>query len=137
MRKARVPAAVAAVSGVLFAGALAVDASVDEPVQPARSDQTVTDGRPPAPPDPEWVNPDGTVDMSKMPDSMPLIGPDGEVVKNADGDPVKVDTSGGLKPSGPTVAPSPKPGESRTSERDADGRMTEKVEVSPSVPPAN
>lgn len=30
-----------------------------------------------APPTPEWVNPDGTVDESKMLEEMPLMGPDG------------------------------------------------------------
>jgi hypothetical protein len=40
---------------------------------------------PPPPPTPEWVNADGTVDESKMPEEMPLMGPDGKVVKDANG----------------------------------------------------
>ncbi|WP_329256749.1 hypothetical protein [Streptomyces pseudovenezuelae] len=45
-----------------------------------------------APPAPEWGNPDGTVDESKMPEEMPLMGPDGRVVKDANGKTLMVET---------------------------------------------
>ncbi|WP_406100856.1 hypothetical protein OG698_01075 [Streptomyces sp. NBC_01003] len=96
---------------------------------------------PPPPPTPAWVNADGTVDESKMPEAMPLIGADGKVVKDANGKTLKVKTRGLLKPSGapvaPKSAPAPKAGETRTTETDADGRVTENVQAQPSVPPAN
>ena len=96
---------------------------------------------PPPPPTPEWVNVDGTVDESKIPETMPLIGADGKVVKDANGKTLKVKTRGLLKPSGAPVAPksalAPKAGETRTTETDADGRVTENVQAQPSVPPAN
>ncbi|MFD5123554.1 hypothetical protein [Streptomyces sp. NPDC058385] len=76
-----------------------------------------------------------------MPESMPLIGADGKVVKDANGKTIKVKTRGLLKPSGapvvPKSAPAPKAGETRTTEADADGRLTENVQAQPSVPPAN
>ncbi|WP_432168192.1 hypothetical protein [Streptomyces sp. bgisy031] len=96
---------------------------------------------PPPPPTPEWVNADGTVDESKMPESMPLIGADGKVVKDANGKTLRVKTRGLLKPSGAPEAPrsatAPKAGETRTTETDADGRVTENVQAQPSVPPAS
>ncbi len=36
--------------------------------------------REPVPPPPPWVNADGTIDMEKMPDRLPLIGLTGEVI---------------------------------------------------------
>ncbi|MFE0876197.1 hypothetical protein ACFW4X_15255 [Streptomyces smyrnaeus] len=139
MKKARKSVAVAAASGALLVGAVVVTASTEEPGGPAKSDRPVTDGRPPEPPTPEWVNPDGTVDESKMPEELPLIGSDGKVVKNADGKPLMVKTRGGLKPSGPPVAPAPgaTAGESRSKEKGEDGRASEKLKIEPSVPPAN
>lgn len=136
MKKARISIAVAAASAALLVGGIAVNASAEE--RPAKSDRPATNERPPAPPTPEWVNPDGTVDESKMPAKMPLIGSDGKVVKNKDGKPLMVKTRGALKPSGPPVAPpGSKAGEKRSTEKDADGRKVEKIETEPSVPPAN
>ncbi|MDH2389984.1 hypothetical protein QCN29_14515 [Streptomyces sp. HNM0663] len=79
------------------------------------------------------------MDESKMPEEMPLIGPDGKIVKNADGKPLMVKTRDFIKPSGPSLAPAPglRSGERRSNEIDEDGRMVEKVEIKPSVPPAN
>lgn len=136
MKKSRISIAAAAASGALLVGAFAVNAFVEEPVQPAKSGRPATNERPPEPPTPEWVNPDGTVDVSKIPEEMPLIGSDGKVVKGADGKPLMVKTRGGLNPSGPPVAPAPGPkaGESRSTEKGADG---ETAEIKPSVPPAS
>lgn len=48
--------------------------------------------QPSEPPErPSWVNNDGTVDRNKMPDSVPVVGPDGKTVRNDNGDPVHVD----------------------------------------------
>ncbi|MFE4831909.1 hypothetical protein [Streptomyces sp. NPDC056672] len=54
-------------------------------IRPADSGQTEKTAVPPAPPTPVWVNPDGTVDESKMPEELPLIGADGKVVEDANG----------------------------------------------------
>lgn len=139
MKKARISIAVAVAAGALLVGVISVNASAEEPVQPAKSDRPAANERPPGPPTPEWVNPDGTVDESKMPEEMPLIGSDGKVVKDADGKPRMVKVRGVLKPSGPPVAPAPglKAGESRSIEKGEDGRKVEKVEIKPSVPPVN
>ncbi|MBC9723807.1 hypothetical protein H8R17_02000 [Streptomyces sp. TRM68367] len=80
-----------------------------------------------------------------MPESLPLIGADGKVVKDAKGKTLKVKTRGLLNPSGapvapqygPQSAPNLKAGENRSVETDADGRVTENIQVRPSVPPAN
>lgn len=67
---------------------------------------------PPPPPTPEWVNADGTVDESKIPEAMPLIGADG---KDANGKTLKVKTRGLFKLSGPLpsrVGPHQSPGRS-------------------------
>ncbi|MBP0460169.1 hypothetical protein [Streptomyces montanisoli] len=139
MKKVRISIAMTAAAGALLIGAAAVNASAEEHAEPAKSHQTATNERPPAPPAPEWVNPDGTVDESKMPKEMPLIGSDGKVVKNADGKPLMVKTRGLIKPSGPPSPPAPglKAGEHRSNEKDENGRMVEKVEAKPSVPPAH
>ncbi|MFG2523493.1 hypothetical protein [Streptomyces sp. NPDC048527] len=96
---------------------------------------------PPPPPTPEWVNADGTVGESKMPETMPLIGSDGKVAKDANGKTLRVTTYGLFNPSGAPVAPQSAPktkaGETRSTETDADGRVTENVQAQPSVPPAN
>lgn len=64
---------------------------------------------PPAPPTPEWVNPDGTVDESKMPEELPLIGADGKVVKDADGKTLMVETRVKIAQSGAPQAPLGRP----------------------------
>jgi hypothetical protein len=43
------------------------------------------------PPRPAWVNQDHSVDLLKLPDSLPVVGPDGTILSNADGSPVTVD----------------------------------------------
>jgi hypothetical protein len=43
------------------------------------------------PPLPAWVNQDHSVDLSKLPDSLPVVGPDGTILRNADGSLVTVD----------------------------------------------
>ncbi|MFE0948397.1 MULTISPECIES: hypothetical protein [Streptomyces] len=132
MKKTRMSLAVGAVAGVLLLGGLAMNASADE--SPS-SGQTEKAAVPPAPPTPEWVNPDGTVDESKMPEEMPLMGADGKVVKDADGKPLMVKTRLEFAES---VAPmvGPRAVEKRSVSTDAEGRKTEIIEVEPSVPPA-
>jgi hypothetical protein len=138
MKKTRISLAVGAVTGVLLLGALAANASADESPRPADSGQTEKAAVPPAPPTPEWVNPDGTVDESKMPEELPLIGADGKVVKDANGKTLMVKTRVKIAQSGAPQAPvaGPRAGEKRSVSTDAEGRKTETVEVEPSVPPA-
>ena len=42
------------------------------------------------PPNPEWVNPDGTVDPSKAPEYVHVAAPNGELVVCANGEPLRV-----------------------------------------------
>jgi hypothetical protein len=72
-----------------------------------------------------------------MPETMPLIGSDGKVAKDANGKTLKVKTRGLLNPSGAPVTLKPKAGENRSTETDADGRVPENIQVGPSVPPAS
>ncbi|MET8682332.1 hypothetical protein ABZW18_33410 [Streptomyces sp. NPDC004647] len=139
MKKTRISLAVGAVAGVLLLGALAANASADEAPRPADSGQAEKAAVPPAPPTPEWVNPDGTVDESKMPEELPLIGADGKVVKDANGKTLMVKTHVKIAQSGAPQAPvaGPRAGEKRSTSTDAEGRKTETVEVKPSVPPAH
>lgn len=139
MKKTRVSLAVGAVAGVLMLSALAANASADEAPRPADSGQAEKAAVPPAPPTPEWVNPDGTVDVSKMPEELPLIGADGKVVKDANGKTLMVKTHVDIAQSGAPKAPpaGPRVGEKRSTSTDAEGRKTETVEVKPSVPPAH
>ncbi len=53
------------------------------------------------PPPPPWVNSDGTVDESKIPDFAPALDGDGEVIKGNDGRPVMVKVEKGP----PTLTP--------------------------------
>ncbi|WP_416960520.1 hypothetical protein [Streptomyces sp. Agncl-13] len=139
MKKTRVSLAGGAVAGVLLLGALAVNASADEAPPSADSGQAEKAAVPPAPPTPEWVNADGTVDESKMPEELPLIGADGKVVEDANGKPLMVKTRVKIAQSGAPQAPvaGPRAGEKRSTSTDAEGRKTETVEVEPSVPPAH
>jgi hypothetical protein len=43
------------------------------------------------PPRPAWVNQDNSVDLSKLPDALPVVGPDGNILGHTDGSPVTVD----------------------------------------------
>ncbi|WP_406494443.1 hypothetical protein OG936_11870 [Streptomyces sp. NBC_00846] len=82
MKRSRITVA-AVVTAVLFAtGALTAAAASDSDI-------------PPPPPAPEWVNADGTIDESKLPSEMPVVGPDGQDLKDAKGNPVMVDPNGG------------------------------------------
>jgi hypothetical protein len=138
MKKTRVSLAVTAAAGALLLGALAVNASADESPRSADSGQSEKAAVPPAPPAPEWVNPDGTVDESKMPEEMPLMGPDGKVVKDANGKTLMVKTRVKLAEPGAPQAPlaGPRAGEKRSTSTDPEGRKTETIVVEPSVPPA-
>ncbi|OSZ57670.1 hypothetical protein OQI_26090 [Streptomyces pharetrae CZA14] len=74
-----------------------------------------------------------------MPEELPLIGPDGKVVKDANGKTLMVKTRVEIAQSGAPQAPAagPRAGEKRSTSTDAEGRTTETVEVKPSVPPAH
>ncbi len=123
----------------MLLGALAANASADDAPRPADRGQAEKATVPPAPPTPEWVNPDGTVDESKMPEELPLIGADGKVVKDANGKTLMVKMRVKIAQSGAPQAPvdGPRAGEKRSTSTDAEGRKTETVEVKPSVPPAH
>ncbi|MEE1767077.1 hypothetical protein PUR34_02460 [Streptomyces sp. JV185] len=62
-------------------------------------------------------------------------GKEGTTTGDASGKTLKVKTCGLLDSSGAPV-PELKVGENRTTETDEDGRVTENVQVEPSVPPA-
>lgn len=47
----------------------------------ASQDKTAADRASKKPPPPSWVRADGTVDESKMPDCMPVVGSDGQPVE--------------------------------------------------------
>ncbi|WP_338677740.1 hypothetical protein V1460_35725 [Streptomyces sp. SCSIO 30461] len=70
-----------------------------------------------------------------MPDTVPVVGPDGKPLKDAKGKAVRVDP----RSFEPGKAPSERraaPGERRWTETDKNGRMVEHVEVEPTVPAA-
>ncbi|MCX5123552.1 MULTISPECIES: hypothetical protein [unclassified Streptomyces] len=124
-------------SGVLLLGAVVANASADEAPRPADSGHAEKAAVPPAPPKPPWVNPDGTVDASKLPAELPLIGADGKVVKDANGKTLMVKPGVEMKPGAPQgPVAGPRAGEKRSFSTDAEGRKTETVEVKPSVPPS-
>ncbi|GGZ20216.1 hypothetical protein [Streptomyces poonensis] len=139
MKKTRVSLAAGAVAGVLPLGALTAHASADEAPRPADSGQAEKAAVPSAPPTPEWVNPDGTVDESKIPEELPLIGADGKEVKDANGKTLMVKTRVEIAQSDPPQASvtGPRAGKKRSTSTDAEGRKRETVEVMPSVPPAH
>ncbi|MFE0131002.1 hypothetical protein ACFWY6_05375 [Streptomyces sp. NPDC059037] len=47
-----------------------------------------------SPPTPDWVNAEGAVDEGSLPETMPLIGADGTVAKDANGKKLKARTRG-------------------------------------------
>ncbi|NGO42712.1 hypothetical protein G6048_11225 [Streptomyces sp. YC419] len=90
------------------------------------------------PPQPSWVREDGTVDMSKMPESMPVMGPDGEPLKDASGKQVMVKTEED-KPVEPQALPETAPNSLSENgktwvETDENGVTTEVQEIEPSIP---
>jgi hypothetical protein len=63
---------------------------------------------PPPPAPPAWVRTDGTVDAGKLPDAFPVVGPDGKLVKDKDGNVLRVtrsELSGKLPPGPAAVTP--------------------------------
>ncbi|MET9813689.1 hypothetical protein [Streptomyces sp. NPDC006355] len=91
---------------------------------------------PPAPPAPEWVNPDGTVNDAKLPDSLPVMGADGKTLKDANGNEVTVKTRLGPPQGDARSAQKSLPGEKRWTETDENGATVEHVEVEPTAPAA-
>ncbi|MFC8998384.1 hypothetical protein ACFT7U_22080 [Streptomyces rochei] len=74
------------------------------------------------------------MDESKMPEEMPLMGPDGKVVKDAKGKPLMVKTRVKFSESEAPIF-DPRAGEKRSVSTDAEGRKTKIIEAVPSVPP--
>ncbi len=91
--------------------------------------------RPPAPPRPPWVKADGTVDTTKLPDRMPVMGPDGKPAKDASGRQITVDVRPPGQPTGQQNKSDP-PGSSRRVEKGENGAVNEIFEIKPSAPPA-
>lgn len=54
-------------------------------------------------PRPPWINPDGTTDVEKMPDCIPVGGPDGKRIRHADGTEVCIEFRERFQP--PTGGP--------------------------------
>lgn len=122
MKKKGIAAAIAASAALLAGGIASASASASSTPEP--------------PPRPPWVNADGTVDNSKMPDTLPVVGPDGKLLKDAKGAPLRTDA----RPFEPGKAPSDKrigPGEKRWIEKGENGETIEHVEIEPTPPPAN
>lgn len=91
---------------------------------------------PPPPPAPEWVNPDGTVNDAKLPESLPVMGSDGKPLKDADGNQVMVKSRMDTAAPGARSAQKALPGEKRWTETDKNGATVEHVEVEPTAPAA-
>jgi hypothetical protein len=77
------------------------------------------------PPLPPWVNQDGTVNASLMPAQLPMVGPDGALLRDANGNPVMFDTAN------PPGEPSLGTSERRTFGPDEEGIPTETIELGP------
>ncbi|MFW6695887.1 hypothetical protein [Streptomyces sp. MAR4 CNX-425] len=76
-------------------------------------------------PRPPWVNADGTMDPEKMPDKAKVADPDGGVVTDKDGKPVKVNT----RLPAPEMIPANGGGGQRTTKVAENGGTVEVVEV--------
>ncbi|WP_412078727.1 hypothetical protein ACLF6K_35540 [Streptomyces xanthophaeus] len=70
------------------------------------------------------------MDTTKLPDRMPVMGPDGKPAKDASGRQITVD----VRPPGQQNKSDP-PGSSRTVEKGENGAVNEIFEVKPSAPP--
>ncbi|MFE7245905.1 hypothetical protein [Streptomyces sp. NPDC057580] len=118
----------------IVTGAVAVAALII--VAGAAASSATATSTPPAPPRPEWVNADGTTDVSKVPDKLPVMDSDGNPLKGKDGNQVYVPS--GIQPpvSGPRVA-SDTPGVKRWTETDSNGNTIEHAEVEPTAPAAD
>lgn len=87
--------------GIGIGAALAVSAGVAF---------SATNDVPRPPPDPEWINPDGSVNPDKMPDELPMLDKDGNQRYDSNGDPVMSDVRILPPPHNPeagTPAPNP------------------------------
>lgn len=85
IEKSRVGLAVALLATLLATGAVAVHAASGEG----------------PPPSPAWVNPDGSVDEDKIPAQAPVVGPDGNLLRDEQGNVIKVPVRRGPPPGGP------------------------------------
>ncbi|WP_328688088.1 hypothetical protein OHA74_53255 [Streptomyces phaeochromogenes] len=129
MKRRGIAAAIVATAALLIGGVMSISASASGADSgPASS----TSEPPPLPP---WVNADGTVDNSKMPDKVPVVGPDGKPLKDAQGNEVYVDPRS-FDPQTDLSEKRAVPDEKRWTETDENGVTTEHVEVEPTVPAA-
>ncbi|MFG3309663.1 hypothetical protein [Streptomyces wuyuanensis] len=117
------------VGAVVIAGLLVLGGSA------AAASATSSD-TPPPPPVPEWVNPDGTVNDAKLPDSLPVMGSDGKPLKDANGNQVTVKSRMAPPAPGARSAQKARPGEKHWTEVDENGTTIEHVEVEPTAPAA-
>jgi hypothetical protein len=117
------------VTGAVAAAALIIVAGT------AASSATASN-TPPEPPRPEWVNADGTTDVSKVPDLLPVIGSDGKPLIGKDGKQVYVPSGVQSSPSAPGRAATDRRGVKRWTETDSNGNTIEHVEVEPTAPAA-
>ncbi|WP_322984315.1 hypothetical protein [Streptomyces sp. S584] len=78
-----------------------------------------------SPPAPEWVDENGVVDPDQAPDTVKVLGSDGEVATDGDGNPIEVDPM----PATPSAETANTDGGVRTLTTDDDGLTTEKVAV--------
>lgn len=96
---------------------------------------TTASERPAAPPRPPWIKADGTVDRTKLPDRMPVMGPDGKPAEDASGRQITVDVRPPGRPTGQQNKNDPS-GSNRRVEKGENGAVNEIFEVKPSSPPA-
>lgn len=83
---------------------------------------------------PPWVNPDGSVDMEFAPERVPVVAPNGEPARDAQGRPVTVPFEAPLPPVGAVKSDSVNPANS-TLEESGDGRVQTFTETIPPPPP--
>ncbi|MYX95145.1 hypothetical protein GT045_19125 [Streptomyces sp. SID486] len=119
----------------ILTGAVAAAALIIAGGAAASSAMATDTGHTPPPP-PAWVNADGTTDVSKIPDKLPVMGSDGKPLKDRDGKQVYVPS--GQQPSTPGLgrAATDNPDAKRWTETDGKGHTIEHVEVEPTAPAA-
>ncbi|WP_339133097.1 hypothetical protein WJM95_29215 [Streptomyces sp. f51] len=102
----------------------------------AASSAMATDTPHTPPPPPAWVNADGTTDVSKVPDKLPVMGSDGNPLKDKDGKQVYVPS--GVQPPAPGLGrrAADDPNAKRWTETDSEGHTIEHVDVAPTAPAA-
>ncbi|MEU9674585.1 hypothetical protein AB0D92_13750 [Streptomyces parvus] len=115
-------------SVMLAAGAITATASDIEPI----------------PDPPTWVGPGGKIDDSKLPSEIPVVGQDGEILKNASGEAITVDPRAGSEPDYDPAPrcprcpeeppPGPDIGDAHTTGTSEEGFVEEVVDVTHDTP---